>query len=284
MNELGRNIKHLRSQEKYSQKELAELLGVSQTSVAHYEAGTRQPTIETLMALSQIFNETIDVLVGHTHEVFEGIESDVDEKKIIELMVASLINKEEREFFNLFENDVLPNFKIAVIIDVIFKHVLYEIGNLWMIGEITEADEHYATNMIRKTMNYLSVKNVGAIKDKMAVSFSVSSEKHTLGIEMVNTYLETLGIKTIYLGGNLPVKSLDKVIEDYKPKYVFISITLYENINSLTFIVDHLNEKFPNEFLIAIGGQGLLYKANLEQHSNVYFVSNLSELEKFVEM
>ena len=39
MNNLGRNIKHLRKQQKYSQIELASIIGVSQTSVAHYEAG-----------------------------------------------------------------------------------------------------------------------------------------------------------------------------------------------------------------------------------------------------
>lgn len=55
MNTLGKNIKQSRMSKGLSQIELSNLLGVSQTSVAHYEKGTRQPTIETLVKLSLLF-------------------------------------------------------------------------------------------------------------------------------------------------------------------------------------------------------------------------------------
>ncbi len=283
MNDLARNIKHLRKQEKYSQKELADLLGVSQTSVAHYEAGTRQPTIETLMMLSQLFNETIDNLVGHTRDIYDKEESPLDRTDMIEKMVNALVEKDDKLFFQLFEEVVLPQYHISTIIDVILRNVLYDIGTLWQVGKITEADEHYATNIVRKAMNYLSVKNIDTIKDRMAITFSVSSELHTLGIEMVNTYLETLGVKAMYLGSNLPIRSLDKVINEYKPRYIFISITLNDHINNLVHIVDYINEKYPDEFLIGIGGQGLLYKHQLDHHANVQFINSMSELKDFIE-
>ena len=155
---------------------------------------------------------------------------------------------------------------------------------MWVEGNITEADEHYATNIIRKAMNYISVSNADVIKDKVAVSFSVGSDKHTLGIEMINTYLETLGIRSLYLGSNLPIRSLDKLILDNDSDFILISITLEEHMNNLGHVVDYINEKYPNDLLIGIGGQGLRHNKDLEKHSNVHFISSVSELEEFVEL
>jgi len=49
-----------------SQLELAEKLGVSQQTVSKYEKGTREPDNATLVRLSEIFNCSIDYLLGRT--------------------------------------------------------------------------------------------------------------------------------------------------------------------------------------------------------------------------
>lgn len=68
MTVLALNIKTLRKSNKLSQEKLAQYLGVSQTSIAHYEKGDRQPTIQSLIRLSKIFDVTIDELVGNERE------------------------------------------------------------------------------------------------------------------------------------------------------------------------------------------------------------------------
>lgn len=49
-----------------SQAELAEKLGVSQQTISKYERGTREPDNETLVKLAEIFNCSIDYLLGKT--------------------------------------------------------------------------------------------------------------------------------------------------------------------------------------------------------------------------
>lgn len=49
-----------------SQAELAEKLGVSQQTISKYERGTREPDNETLAKLAEIFDCSIDYLLGKT--------------------------------------------------------------------------------------------------------------------------------------------------------------------------------------------------------------------------
>ena len=244
MSKLGKNISYLRKQNKYSQISLGNKVGVSQTSIAHYENGSRQPTIETLIALSETFNESIDSLIGHSLDNNKEDFYSLSDNEVIDLLVECLISKDERLFFQIFENNFLQKYDISVIIESILKKILFNIGYLWETGIITEADEHYSTNIVRKLVNYLSIKNTSVIKNKTAISFSISSEKHTLGMEMINTYLETLGVKALYLGNNLPIRSLENTIKEIRPNYIFISITLNDHINNLVHLVEYLHEKY----------------------------------------
>jgi repressor LexA len=42
---IGENIKKMRESLRYSQREFAELLGISQTAVSQYELGQKQPSL-----------------------------------------------------------------------------------------------------------------------------------------------------------------------------------------------------------------------------------------------
>ena len=282
MNNLGRNIKHLRKQQKYSQIELASIIGVSQTSVAHYEAGTRQPTIETLMELSQLFSQPIDLLVGNLVESKKSMSSKLDQDDLIEDLVESLVSKNENQFVKTLNGSVYPYYEINSMVDGILNKVMYKIGTLWERGIISEADEHYATNVVRKVVGYISLKNTDTIKDKKAISFTVGSEKHTLGLEMVNAYLESVGVNSLYLGSDLPVRSLEKVIKEYNPNYIFISITMSESMNSLVHLIDYINEKYKSEIIIGVGGQGLTYTEDLKKHKNLHVLNSIDELIELV--
>ena len=59
---IGKNLKSLRKERNVSQKELAEALNVSQTSVALWETGKRKPSLETIMQISTFFAVPCDFL------------------------------------------------------------------------------------------------------------------------------------------------------------------------------------------------------------------------------
>lgn len=64
MSELANNIRKLRTKYGYSQPELAQRLGVSRSAVSMYENGNREPNLEVLEAMCDIFNVSMNYLTG----------------------------------------------------------------------------------------------------------------------------------------------------------------------------------------------------------------------------
>lgn len=64
--DFSKRLKFLRSEKGISQEELAKLLDVSRTSVTNYELGRNEASSQILNKLSEIFNCSIDYLLGKT--------------------------------------------------------------------------------------------------------------------------------------------------------------------------------------------------------------------------
>ena len=61
-----------RKQRGYTQAQLADKLGISRSTYANYESGSRSPDFETLERISDILNCTLDELFGRQRETEEG--------------------------------------------------------------------------------------------------------------------------------------------------------------------------------------------------------------------
>lgn len=59
-------IQDLRIDSDLSQKQIGEILHISQRSYSHYETGSRNIPIEMLIRLADYYDTTIDYLVGRT--------------------------------------------------------------------------------------------------------------------------------------------------------------------------------------------------------------------------
>lgn len=62
--QLGEKIKQLRKEKGYSQEKLAEVLGVSRQAVTKWETDTGIPDIENIVALSKVFELSVDELLS----------------------------------------------------------------------------------------------------------------------------------------------------------------------------------------------------------------------------
>lgn len=61
-------LKAIRQERHMKQREVAEHLGIRVRSYQAYEGGTREPDIDTLIALADFFGVTLDDLVGRNME------------------------------------------------------------------------------------------------------------------------------------------------------------------------------------------------------------------------
>ena len=62
--DIGRRIRIQRRQLNLTQGELAKLIGVSSYFIGHLERGTRQASLETLVALANVLDVSVDYLLA----------------------------------------------------------------------------------------------------------------------------------------------------------------------------------------------------------------------------
>lgn len=60
------NIRNLRIDNGYTQKQIGEYLGISQNTYSQYEIGVLNYPIDVLMKLADLYGVSIDYLVGRT--------------------------------------------------------------------------------------------------------------------------------------------------------------------------------------------------------------------------
>lgn len=63
-NYLPERLRQLREEKEWTQEQLGEILNVSGATVNRYEKGLRNPAPETLIKLAEIFNISLDYLLG----------------------------------------------------------------------------------------------------------------------------------------------------------------------------------------------------------------------------
>ncbi len=68
MNKFSQRLKELRLENGMTQQQVADLLNIKQQSYIRYEYGTGEPSINTLIKLTQIFNVSADYLLGISDE------------------------------------------------------------------------------------------------------------------------------------------------------------------------------------------------------------------------
>ncbi len=97
---LGKRIKELRKNQNMTQQQLGNLLNVTKVSVCCYEKGTRIPSLETLLDLSNIFNVNIDYFLGNDKYVI----SDNHDSYTIKMSNSEIeFIKEIRNHHHLYE-------------------------------------------------------------------------------------------------------------------------------------------------------------------------------------
>jgi len=64
MSEFSQNLIRMRKENKISQQKLANLIGVTQQCVSEWEKDNIEPTLTNLVKLANVFDVSIDFLVG----------------------------------------------------------------------------------------------------------------------------------------------------------------------------------------------------------------------------
>lgn len=102
------NLKSLRENKGISQKQLADVISVSQQSINKYENHNIEPDIETLIKMADYFETSVDYLIGHTdiHHRIEYVRPYDLNKKEANLIdgYRTLTEKEKQSIHLIIDN------------------------------------------------------------------------------------------------------------------------------------------------------------------------------------
>lgn len=94
MVDFGNVLKKLRLQERMTQQQLADRLGVTKSVVSYYELQERSPSPEVLVKLSSIFHVTTDYLLGlDQREIIDLSGLDEEDISTVKQMITVLRKK-----------------------------------------------------------------------------------------------------------------------------------------------------------------------------------------------
>ncbi|GED13768.1 helix-turn-helix domain-containing protein [Aneurinibacillus migulanus] len=114
MSVLGKRIKYLREKNNFSQKRLAESLGITNVQLSRYETGDRNPDPDTIKKIADFFEVSTDYLLGRTDN--PSSKNNEDDSNINVAFYNGLkdlddLEPDERQFILDMVEDTVARFK-----------------------------------------------------------------------------------------------------------------------------------------------------------------------------
>jgi MerR family transcriptional regulator, light-induced transcriptional regulator len=164
-----------------------------------------------------------------------------------ELAAALLDFDETRAHATL--DALVARFSLDTVLADVIVPFLHELGEQWERGEISVAQEHFASSLLRGRLLGLG-RGWGQGHGPTALLACAPGEQHDLGLIAFGLALRARGWRILYLGPDTPLDSLAEAARSSRPDRVVISAV---DPRSLDATRESLNE-LAREFRIAVGG------------------------------
>jgi DNA-binding transcriptional MerR regulator/methylmalonyl-CoA mutase cobalamin-binding subunit len=113
--------------------------------------------------------------------------------------------------------EALSLYTVEQVVEDLVYPLLVEVGERWMRGDWSVAQEHFASAFMRGRLANLlhaSPHNAGG---RLALVACAPEELHEIGALVIALYLRRNGYRVIYLGQNVPLDSLVSMVRTLRP-------------------------------------------------------------------
>jgi DNA-binding transcriptional MerR regulator len=138
----------------------------------------------------------------------------------------------------------------SILSDVLIPF-LRELGERWERGEITVAQEHFATSVLRGRLLGLARGWDRGIGPRVLLSCA-PGERHDLGLISFGLALRARGFRILYLGADTPIESVAQTARAARPHVVVVSAVSAELLKEIAGALRELAAEYP----VYLGGAG----------------------------
>lgn len=171
----------------------------------------------------------------------------------VDQLTVSMIDLNEEQFEKQMGHLIMKFGFETMVTDIIYPF-LEKIGILWQTGNITPAQEHFISNLVRQKIIVAidSLPFPTKEADKI-ILFLPEEELHEIGLLFYHYITRKAGFRTFYLGQTVPYNDLKKVCETHNPDYLITSVTVMQKTETLKEYFNRLVHDFPDSILLISG-------------------------------
>jgi MerR family transcriptional regulator, light-induced transcriptional regulator len=140
---------------------------------------------------------------------------------------------------------------VTTVIGRVLLPYLHDIGERWRHGQLSVAQEHFATAFIHSRLLGLA-RGWDRGLGPRALLACPPDEQHTLGLIAFGISLHQIGWRITYLAADTPIPMIAEVASSIHPRVIVMSATTADH---LTLALPQLRELCPHD-TIAIAGAG----------------------------
>jgi len=175
-------------------------------------------------------------------------------------MLDLLINYDIEALFKTFEkySRILGLVKFY---ERLLTPVMYKVGELWSKGTLDVATEHVCSNaaysLIKIINEKVSRQKQPSTEVKKILLCTPEGEMHSLGCMVIESVLISKGYSVFNIAPSVPSTSVITFANKIEPDLIIISITLAENINAATRLINDILTIKAHHPPILLGGAGI---------------------------
>ena len=130
-----------------------------------------------------------------------------------------------------------------------------QVGELWRIGEVTAAHEHFLSAAIRNFLGRHSQQFSPPTHAPIIIVATPAGQIHELGAVIVAAAAANYGWRVIYLGTNLPAAEIAGAAREQEARAVALSIVYPEDDTALPGELRQLRGYLPRYTELIVGGR-----------------------------
>lgn len=232
------------------------------------------------LKISKIAKLTKEEIVQQVQKIFNNYNKESDQ---VENLVLCLLEMNEIHFEKIIMNSI-GSFGFENTLEKVILPFLRQIGNMWQVGIVNSAQEHFISNLIRQ-------KLIAAIdliqpkvnsKPKTFILFLPNKELHELSLLYSHYLIKASGHHCYYLGQSVPFEDLTSVAEIVKPD-VLISVFTSPLENSTTQEYIHqLSNTFSGKSIIVSGRLFFNMNEKIQFPKNVILFENYKDFKNIL--
>ena len=165
--------------------------------------------------------------------------------------LAGALDRFDEEQAHIMLDRLLAAYRIETILRDLLVPYLHDLGERWARGEVSVAQEHFASNLLRGRLLGLA-RGWGQGHGPTAVLACLPGEQHDLGLIAFGITLDRRGWRIIYLGADTPIATIRQATERIAPDLVVLAGTVPEPFAAHADAIAGL----ARQTTLAVGGAG----------------------------